>query len=181
MNKSSTTNRVSRSAFLRSVALGLPFLAATTLKAADRASASTTETAPDAGNLRAFVELARSDIRTQKALIIAENIDFTETEAVEFWPLHREYDFELNKLFDRRLELIARYAKQYRTMADKDATALAIDVLDLEGRRTDLKKKYFKKFTKVVMPRKAARFFQIENQLNLAQDLQVAASLPLIK
>jgi hypothetical protein len=28
---------------------------------------------------------------------------------------------------------------------------------------------------------KAARFFQIENQLNMVLDLQVAASLPLIK
>ena len=28
---------------------------------------------------------------------------------------------------------------------------------------------------------KATRFFQIENQINLALDLQVAASLPLIK
>jgi hypothetical protein len=28
---------------------------------------------------------------------------------------------------------------------------------------------------------KAARFFQLENQLNMALDLQVAAALPLIK
>jgi hypothetical protein len=33
----------------------------------------------------------------------------------------------------------------------------------------------------VIPATKAARFFQLENQINLALDLRVAASLPLIK
>jgi hypothetical protein len=136
---------------------------------------------PDLGNLRAFIELARSDLRTEKALLIAENIDFNEDEAVEFWPLHREYDLELNKLLDRRVDLIKRYAAQYQTMTDPEAAKLATDVFDLEEKRTDLKRKYFKKFSKVVPAKKAARFFQIENQINMTLDLQLAASLPLIK
>lgn len=181
MSHQPVTSRCSRSTFLRTLALGVPFLATASLQAADQAKPTGEEAPPDAGNLRAFVELSRSNLRTQKALIIAENIDFTEDEAVEFWPLHREYDFELNKLLDRRLELITRYATQYQTMSDKNAAALAVDVFDLENKRTALKRKYFKKFCKVVLPRKAARFFQIENQINLAQDLRIAASLPLIK
>jgi len=180
MKTKSETNVLSRGAFLRNVALGLPLLAATSLRA-DESRSAPSSPAPDAGNLRAFVELARSDIRTNKAIIIAENIDFTEDEAAEFWPLHREYDLELNQLLDRRLELITRYAGQYRSMTDKDAARLAGDVFDLEEKRTALKRKFFKKFAKVVPARKAARFFQIENQINLALDLQVAGSLPLIK
>lgn len=181
MNTKPATNQFSRGAFLRTVALGLPFLSLSTLRAQDSQPARSDDAKPDPGNLRAFVELARSDIRTQKSLIIAENIDFTADEAVEFWPVHREYDLELNKLLDRRLELITRYASQYRSMTDKDASRLATDVFGLEEKRTDLKRKYFKKFTKVVAARKAARFFQIENQINMALDLQVAAALPLIK
>jgi len=136
---------------------------------------------PDAGNLRAFVELARSDIKTQKALIIAQNLPMTEEEAAEFWPLHREYNAELSKLSDQKLALIVRYANNYQTMADKEAGDLAKASFDLEEKRTDLKRKYFKKFSKVMPATKAARFFQIENQLNMVLDLQVAASLPLIK
>jgi hypothetical protein len=66
-------------------------------------------------------------------------------------------------------------------MTDKDAARLAADVFDLEEKRTDLKRKFFKKFAKVIPARKAARFFQIENQINMALDLQVAGALPLIK
>jgi hypothetical protein len=131
--------------------------------------------------LRAFVELARSDIKTQKALIIAENLPMTEDEASEFWPLHREYEGELSKLNDQKLALIVRYAKNYQTMTDQEAGELANASFDLEAKKTDLKRKYFKKFTKVVHATKAARFFQLESQLNMALDLQVAAALPLIK
>jgi hypothetical protein len=136
---------------------------------------------PDAGNLRAFVELARSDLKTQKALVIAENLPMTEEEAAEFWPLHHDYEAELTKLNDQKLALIVRYADNYKTMTDKEATELAEGSFDLEKKRTDLKRKYFKKFSKVIPATKAARFFQLENQINLALDLRVAASLPLIK
>jgi hypothetical protein len=140
-----------------------------------------TEPAIDAGNLRAFVELARSDIKNDKALIIAENLPMTEAEAAEFWPLHRDYEAELSKLNDQKLALIVRYAHNYQTMTDMEATELAQSTFNLEAKKTDLKRKYFKKFLKVIPATKAARFFQIENQLNMALDLQVAAAMPLIK
>ena len=140
-------------------------------------------TAPsiDAGNLRAFIELARSDLKTQKTLIIAQNIQFTDDEAAEFWPLHSQYNLELNKLLDERLALLNEYVGVYKTMTDQQATALASKVFSWEEKRTKLKRTWFKKFSKVVPAKKAAQFFQIENQINAALDLQVAASLPLIK
>ncbi len=137
--------------------------------------------AMDPGNLRAFIELARSDLKTQKTLIIAQNIQFTDDEAVEFWPLHSQYSLALNQLLDERLQVLNEYAGIYQTMTDQQATALANKVFAWEDKRTKLKRTWFKKFSKVVPAKKAAQFFQIENQLNAALDLQLAASLPLIK
>jgi hypothetical protein len=181
MKTDNSANYIPRSTFLRTLALGLTFLPALQTRAEDTPHQAGKELAPDPGNLRAFVELARSDLRTQKALILAENLPLTNDEGAEFWPVQREYDQELNKLLDRRVELITRYAKQFQTMTDDDAYKLANDVFDLEEKRTALKRKYFKKFCKVVPALKAARFFQIENQINTAVDLQIAGSLPLIK
>jgi hypothetical protein len=147
----------------------------------DETNSASATVQPDAGNLRAFVELARSDLKTQKALVIAENLPMTEAEAAEFWPLHRDYEAELSKLNDQKFALIERYAHNYQTMTDQEATELAQNTFNLEAKKTDLKRKYFKKFSKVMPATKAARFFQLENQINLALDLQVAASLPLIK
>jgi hypothetical protein len=181
MNTKSKSPRISRSAFLRSLALGGPALTIPALMAQSEHPASPAPEKLDLGNLRAFVELARSDIRTQKALIVAENIPFTNDEAVEFWPLHREYELELNKLLDLRYAGILEFCNKAGNLTDAAATDLAEKAFDLEAKRTELKRTYFKKFRKVIPAVKAARFFQIENQINMAIDLQIAASLPLIK
>ena len=54
-------------------------------------------------------------------------------------------------------------------------------MLDLEARRTALKQKYYAKVKAALSPIKAAQALQIENQIQLLVDLQVAASLPLVK
>jgi hypothetical protein len=66
----------------------------------------------DAANLRTFVELVRSDVKTQKGIILAQNMEFTDDEALEFWPLYREYDLELNALYDQRFALIRRWSPE---------------------------------------------------------------------
>jgi len=55
------------------------------------------------------------------------------------------------------------------------------EVFKLEGKRTKLKKKYFKKLDRVLPSKTVAKFFQLENQILLLIDLQIASELPLIK
>lgn len=164
----------------------LPGLTLTAMLALSAFAQQETAEAPaapriDEGDLRAFIELVRSDIENEKATIIAENLALTEDEAFEFWPLHREYTLELAKLLDQRMELIRRHVASFENMTDKEAVRLADEVFDLEAKRLKLKRTWFKKFSKVIPARKTAQFFQLENQLNAVLDLRVAAGLPLIK
>jgi lysyl-tRNA synthetase class I len=129
----------------------------------------------------AYIELLRSDVKTRKVAIITKVMQFTDEEANAFWPVHREYEFELTKLGDAKLELIKDYAQNYETMTDEKAEELIKAVFKLEGKRTKLKKKYFKKFDKVLPSKTVAKFFQLENQILLLIDLQIASQLPLIK
>ena len=175
------TNGLSRSDFLHKLALALPLLPGVTLLAQTSQSPAKTEPKPDLGKMRAFVELARSDVRTQKSVILAQNLPLTESEAEKFWPLQREYDLEFTKLLDERYEAILRFADQYGTMTNEQATKLAETTFEIESKRTALKRKYFKKFSKAVPALKAAQFFQIENIVNMLLDLQIAASLPQLK
>jgi hypothetical protein len=139
--------------------------------------------APDARdvNLRAYVELLRSDVRSQKVAILTELMDFTESEDAAFWPIYREYDVELSKVNDDRVRLIAEYAKNYDAMTDAAADKIATAALALEGRRHALKLKYYDRVKGALSPRQAARFLQIENQLLMLIDLQIAAALPVIE
>ena len=53
--------------------------------------------------------------------------------------------------------------------------------LELESRRTALKEKYYTRLKSALSPKTAARFLQVENQLLMIIDLQIAASLPIVK
>jgi hypothetical protein len=132
-------------------------------------------------NLRAYVELLRSDLRGQKVAIITELMEFTESEDAAFWPVFREYEVELTKINDDRVSLIEEYARNYPKMTEPVADKLVMTALDLESRRTATKAKYYSRLKTVLSPRVAARVLQIEHQILLLVDLQIAASLPIVK
>ena len=135
----------------------------------------------DPGTVRSAIDLVRADVKNEKAVIIAQNLVLTPEETSEFWPLYNEYSAALNVLLDERMAMIKDYLAVNETMTDAQATALAGKFFDLEAKRTALKRTWFKKFSTVVPPKKAAQFFQVENQLNAALDLALMDALPLIK
>ena len=129
-------------------------------------------------NLAAYAELLRSDVRAQKVAILTEVMGFTEQEDAAFWPIYRAYDLEMSTLGDERLALIREYAAGYSTLTDDLATTLATKAMDLGSRRTAALNKCYEKVKAALSPRTALRFLQVEHQLQLIIDLQIAASLP---
>jgi hypothetical protein len=103
---------------------------------------------------------------------------FTETEDATFWPIYREYDLEMAKLGDERVAMIEEYARNYSQLTDTMADKLASHALDLEARRQAVKAKYYERVKKALSPRTALRCLQVEHQLLLIIDLQIAAALP---
>ena len=130
--------------------------------------------------LDSYIEMLRSDLKTEKISIITEVMKFTEEEATAFWPVYREYDLELNKLFDQRIALIKDYAENFDAMTGEKAKDLINNALKIEDKRIGLKKKYFKKFDKVIGSINAAKFIQLERQMNLLIDVQIATGIPLV-
>jgi hypothetical protein len=172
------------------VAVGLPWLAAAqATKPAPPAQppASADASAPlprkesRERNLRAYAELLRSDLRTQKVAVITEMMQFTEADDAAFWPIYRDYELQLSRLNDDRLRLIESYANTYTKLTPTVANDLMVKALDLEAQRTVLKQKYFGRLKTALSPVTAAKAVQIETQIQLLIDLQVAASLPVIQ
>ena len=130
-------------------------------------------------NLRAYAELLRSDLRAQKVAVITEVMEFTEAEDKAFWPVYREYEAELAKINDARLALIKDYAAGYETLTDATADGFAVRALGLEATRHALLERYYARFKSVMPAKTAARFLQVEHQILLLMDLQIAASLPI--
>jgi hypothetical protein len=154
--------------------LVLAFLACAPSAHAQAAAADTRDR-----NLRAYAELLRSDLRAQKVAVITEVMEFTEAEDTAFWPVYREYETELAKINDDRMALIKDYATGYDTLTDATADGFAVRALGLEARRHALLERFYARFKAVVPAKTAARFLQVEHQILLLMDLQIAASLPI--
>ncbi len=129
-------------------------------------------------NLRAYTELLRSDVKAKRVAIITEVMQFNDSEAATFWPLFRDYDYELSKFGDARVQLITEYIKNYDEITNERADDLMSAALALEAQRAELKKRHFDIMKKALSARTAARFFQVENQMQQVVDLQISANLP---
>ena len=157
-----------------------PAVLAQQAKAQPAAQPAQTET--QATNIRAYVELLRSDVKTRKTAIMAEIMQFTDEQAAKFWPIYRAYDTELQTLNDQKLAGILEYAKNYNndSVTDEKADELAKLALELENKRNDLKKKTYEQVREQLGGIVAARFLQVENQMLMVIDLQIASSLPIV-
>jgi hypothetical protein len=128
-----------------------------------------------------YITLLRSDVKTKKLEIIRQNITLTDEQSRKFWPLQQEYENELSKLGDERVNVIRDYAKNWDTLADAEAKDLGNRMLNYQKKRVDLRKKYFDRISKEVTATIAAKFFQVEIQLEDLIDLGIASSVPLVK
>jgi hypothetical protein len=139
------------------------------------------ETKNREANIKTYITLLRQDIKKGKVAVLTEMMELTPEEASKFWPVYNEYDKELTRMADERLALIRVYAENHGSMTDQQVTEMGRKVLDLESRRTELKKRYFDRLSQALTPKIAGRFLQIENQLLMILDLQVASSLPIVE
>ena len=130
-----------------------------------------------ANNMQLVVEKIRAD----KKLFIAENMQFTETEANAFWSVYEQYQDELFLLRARTMKLINDYAEVYEKMTNDTAKSLLDELMTIESLGLKLRQTYLPKFRDVLPDVKVVRYFQIENKINAVLTYELAAKIPLIK
>lgn len=130
--------------------------------------------------IESAVEIMRSDVRTQKMQILTQAMEFTSDEAAAFWPLYREYENALATVWDKRLANIKEYAANYETMTDPLARQIIDQAFANDEAQLAVEKEYFEKIAEILPVTKAARFIQVENQLNRMIETQIGAQLPLV-
>ena len=128
-----------------------------------------------------YLEVLKSEIKTDKKAIITETMGFTEKESQAFWPIYNEFEHELSKLADKRISNIKDFAANYDSLTNAKAGELLMNSFSFLEDRLSLNKKYYKKFAEALTPTVAAKYMQLENQIQLILDLSIAANLPLAK
>jgi len=126
------------------------------------------------------MQIVREKIQADKKLLIAENMNLTESEARVFWPVYENYQKDLGKLFDKTVKLIDNYRANYQTMTEEAAKELINGYLAIEGERVTLMKSFLPKFRKVLPEKKVARYYQLENKIDAVVKYELADQIPLV-
>ena len=128
-------------------------------------------------NMQVVIEKIRAD----KKLLVAENMQLTESEAKAFWPVYKAYQDELFLQRTRAAHLIKGYSDSYETMTNERAKKLMDEYMALESSGAKLRQSYIPKFRKVLPEVKVVRYYQIENKIQAVLMYEIASQIPLIK
>ena len=128
------------------------------------------------------MQILREKLKADKKLVVAANMDLTESEAKGFWPVYEQYQQELANFNQRIGKLIESYAAAYRTNSMTDAAAKKIiaDFVAIEKGEAAVKEFFVPKLNQVLPPKKVARYLQIENKIRAALKYELAGEIPLV-
>jgi hypothetical protein len=130
------------------------------------------------------MEILKEKIKADKKLVVATNMNLTDAEAKNFWPLYDGYQKELEQINQRLITTIRGYADAYNTgkgeISDDQAKKLFGEALAVEESEVKLRQSYAAKLGKVLPARKVARYLQIENKIRAIVKFELAGQIPLV-
>lgn len=126
------------------------------------------------------IRLLKEDVQAVKDEVIKHTMEFSDAEDAAFWPVYREYAKQQRSIADKRLALITEYAQSLDKLDDSTASSLTERLFQVEDDTQALRKQYFNKFEKALGPKRAAKFYQVDNRLSMVVNIQLAAEIPLI-
>jgi hypothetical protein len=127
------------------------------------------------------MEILRQKIKADKRLVVAANMQLTETEAKGFWPVYDAYQKDLAQINSRIAQAVKSYAEAYNkgTVSDEMAKKLISEAIAIEESESKMKRDYMVKLDKVIPGIKIARYIQIETKIRAIIRYELAANIPL--
>ena len=127
------------------------------------------------------MQLIRDAAKVNKKLIITDNMNLTEEEAKNFWPVYDDYQKALATLYERTGKAIKDFAENYNSLSDEEANTILNESIAIQEDRLKLKRSLLPNFNKVLPAKKVARYYQIENKLDAILKYELARGIPLVK
>jgi len=154
--------------FALSLLLILPFIVPAPVLAADEA-------------VEEGVLLTRAVILANRTQIVLNTLELNKEQVDAFSPVYLDYWEEMNEINGQLADLILDYSDNFENLSDEKALSLLDGYLDVQKDKVALKKKYVKKFKKVLTPKKLVQYYQTENKLDAIIMMELAAGVPLVK
>ena len=132
------------------------------------------------------MQALRNAVRTDKKAFVASTLNLTDAEAKKFWPLYDAYQRDVDLANRRRnvvLEVLISRDKPFSELYARSlATELiAADEAEIKSRRSLHNRLMRGVPTRILPPKKAARYLQLESKIRAVQAYDIAANIPLIR
>lgn len=124
----------------------------------------------------------RAMIRAGMRDLIEIELQLTDAEKDEFWPVYDAYEKDARPINDRYATMLTEYVKRYNAgdLSDDYAADLLANYFAIKKETLKVREAYIPKFKAVLPTLKVAQFYQLENKINAEIDYQLAANIPLI-
>jgi hypothetical protein len=129
------------------------------------------------------MQILRDKIKADKKLVVASNMELTESEAKAFWPIYEQYQKDLQKINQRIVSLLESYADDFRrkSLTDEKAKKLIDEAVAIEQAEAGLKSAYAPKLSKALPTTKVVRYLQVENKIRAVVKYDLASGVPLVR
>ena len=129
------------------------------------------------------MQILRDKIKADKKLVVATNMELTESEAKGFWPVYEQYQKDLQKINQRMAKVLESYADDNRrkSLTDDKAKKLIDEAVSVEQAEANIKSTFAPKLSKVLPVKKVARYLQIENKIRAVVRYDIAQGVPLVR
>jgi hypothetical protein len=132
------------------------------------------------------MQALRDAVRSDKKALVASTLELTDAEAKRFWPLYDGYQRDVDLANRRRnvvLQVLISRDKPFSELYARNlATELmAADETEVKSRRALHNRLMRGVPTRILPPKKAARYLQLESKIRAVQAYDIAANIPLIR
>src|ERR1700693_1748816 len=132
------------------------------------------------------MQALRKAVQSDKKALVASTLKLTDAEAKKFWPLYDAYQRDLDMTNRRRVVAIEGLVASDRPLSDLYAKNLANELIaadegEIKARRTLNNRLMRGVPTRILPPKKAARYLQLEAKIRAVQAYDIASAIPLIK
>lgn len=129
------------------------------------------------------MQILLDKVKADKKLLVAANMQLTESEANAFWPVYESYQKDLMGINERLGSLIVNYADVYTTdtLTDETVKTLTDELVGIQTAEAEFVSSYVPKLSQVLPPKKVLLYMQIESKIRAAIKYQLASGIPLVE
>jgi hypothetical protein len=132
------------------------------------------------------MDALRAAIRADKKGFVASTLNLTAAEAKRFWPIYDTYQRIADAANRRRSVAVEAIVTLDKPITDLYARNLANELIGADEEEVRARRAMTNRLmrgvpTRVLPPKKAARYLQLESKIRAMQAYDIAAGIPLVK